>query len=77
MRRDYPSATTGSLGGTINLVSKIPQARDLTILQGSVGTDEYYRGAIDSNWRRSSSTRWVSTRTVRSREARRSKGRRA
>ena len=26
-------------------------ADDLTIVQGAVGTDDYYRGAIDSNWR--------------------------
>lgn len=42
---------SGSVGGTINLVSKVPQARDLTILQGSIGTDNYYRGAVDSNFR--------------------------
>jgi catecholate siderophore receptor len=43
----------GSVGGTINLVSKTPQPDDLTIVQGSVGTDDYYRGAVDSNWRAS------------------------
>ncbi|MEP9403452.1 TonB-dependent receptor [Sphingomonas silueang] len=42
---------SGSVGGTINLVSKAPNADDLTILQGSVGTDAYYRGAIDANRR--------------------------
>ncbi len=42
---------SGSVGGTINLVSKEPQPGDLTILQGSVGTDDYYRAAVDSNWR--------------------------
>jgi catecholate siderophore receptor len=42
---------SGSVGGTINLVSKAPKAEDLTILQASVGTDNYYRAAIDSNWR--------------------------
>ncbi|ALJ13144.1 TonB-dependent receptor [Sphingopyxis macrogoltabida] len=42
---------SGSVGGTINLVSKIPFARNATTVQGAVGTDNYYRGAIDSNWR--------------------------
>ena len=42
---------SGSVGGTINLASKVPTAETLTILQGSVGTDDYYRGAIDSNVR--------------------------
>ena len=42
---------SGSVGGTINLVTKAPQAGDLTILSGAVGTDEYYRGTIDSNRR--------------------------
>ncbi len=42
---------SGSVGGTINLVSKDPQSRDLTILSGAVGTDDYYRATLDSNWR--------------------------
>ncbi|MCT8003641.1 TonB-dependent receptor [Sphingomonas sanguinis] len=42
---------SGSVGGTINLVSKVPTRETLTIMQGSVGTDNYYRGAIDSNVR--------------------------
>ncbi|KQT34836.1 TonB-dependent receptor [Sphingomonas sp. Leaf412] len=42
---------SGSVGGTINLVSKVPTPETLTIAQGSVGTDDYYRGAIDSNVR--------------------------
>ena len=42
---------SGSVGGTINLVSKVPTPETLTIVQGSVGTDHYYRGAIDSNVR--------------------------
>ncbi len=41
---------SGSVGGTINLVSKTPQAEDLTIIQGSVGTEDYYRGAVDANF---------------------------
>ncbi|WP_326523745.1 TonB-dependent receptor [Sphingomonas sp.] len=45
------SSGAGSLGGTINMVSKVPQARDLTIVSGGVGTDNYYRGTIDANHR--------------------------
>ncbi|SOB88143.1 catecholate siderophore receptor [Sphingomonas guangdongensis] len=44
---------SGSVGGTINLVSKVPTGETLTIVQGAVGTDRYYRGAIDSNVRAS------------------------
>jgi catecholate siderophore receptor len=44
---------SGSVGGTINLVSKLPSPDDLTILQGSIGTDDYYRATVDSNWRAS------------------------
>lgn len=42
---------SGSIGGTINLVSKVPQRDDLTILSAGVGTDNYYRGTIDTNHR--------------------------
>src|SRR5436190_353040 len=42
---------SGSVGGTINLVSKVPQADNLTILSGAGGTDAYLRGTVDSNWR--------------------------
>lgn len=42
---------SGSVGGTINLVSKVPQADDLTILEAGVGTDDYYRATVDSNVR--------------------------
>jgi catecholate siderophore receptor len=42
---------SGSVGGTINLVSKAPQADTLTIVQGAVGTDNYWRGSVDSNIR--------------------------
>ena len=45
---------SGSVGGTINLVSKIPQAEDLTILSAAIGTDDYYRATVDSNIRASS-----------------------
>ncbi|MGZ8312453.1 MAG: TonB-dependent receptor [Allosphingosinicella sp.] len=42
---------SGSVGGTINLVSKVPQPRSLNIVQGSIGTDDYYRATVDSNQR--------------------------
>src|SRR5688500_6717113 len=42
---------SGSVGGTINLVSKTPQAMDLAIFQAAVGTDDYFRGAADVNRR--------------------------
>jgi len=42
---------SGSVGGTINLVSKSPQPQDLTIVSAGVGTDDYYRGTVDSNVR--------------------------
>jgi catecholate siderophore receptor len=42
---------SGSIGGTINLVSKVPQRDDLTILSAGLGTDAYYRGTIDTNQR--------------------------
>ncbi|WP_033922981.1 TonB-dependent receptor [Sphingomonas sp. 37zxx] len=42
---------SGSVGGTINLVSKVPQARDLTIASAGIGTDQYYRASVDSNVR--------------------------
>ena len=42
---------SGSVGGTINLVTKTPQTDDLTIVQAGVGTDDYYRGTLDTNQR--------------------------
>jgi catecholate siderophore receptor len=45
---------SGSVGGTINLVSKVPQAESLTIVSAAGGTDDYLRGTVDSNWRISS-----------------------
>jgi len=42
---------SGSVGGTINLVTKVPQAESLTIIGGGIGTDDYYRATIDSNVR--------------------------
>ncbi len=41
----------GSVGGTINLVTKRPQAETLTVVSGGVGTDDYYRATLDSNVR--------------------------
>lgn len=42
---------SGSVGGTINIVSKIPRQEDLTILSGALGTDDYYRATADINRR--------------------------
>jgi catecholate siderophore receptor len=42
---------SGSIGGTINLVTKRPQADDATLVQGGIGTDDYYRATVDSNVR--------------------------
>jgi catecholate siderophore receptor len=42
---------SGSVGGTINLVSKAPRADDLTVLEAGVGTDDYYRATVDANRR--------------------------
>jgi catecholate siderophore receptor len=42
---------SGSVGGTINIVSKRPSARDSRTLTGGVGTDNYYRATADVNQR--------------------------
>ena len=42
---------SGSVGGSINLVSKRPLADDQIILNGGVGTDNYYRATVDANKR--------------------------
>ena len=42
---------SGSVGGTINLVSKLPQAENLTVVSTGIGTGDYYRATIDSNVR--------------------------
>ena len=42
---------SGSVGGTINLVSKEPRPEDLTIVQAAIGTDAYRRAALDANER--------------------------
>ncbi len=41
----------GGAGGTINLISKTAQASDFTNASLAIGTDDYYRGTIDSNWK--------------------------
>jgi catecholate siderophore receptor len=41
----------GSVGGTINLVTKVPQRENLTVVQAGIGTDDYYRATVDSNVR--------------------------
>jgi catecholate siderophore receptor len=45
----------GSIGGTINLVTKVANGRDATTVSAGVGTDEYYRATVDSNMRVSDS----------------------
>jgi catecholate siderophore receptor len=42
---------SGSVGGTINLVSKKPMADDLIVLEAGIGTDDYYRATVDANKR--------------------------
>lgn len=41
----------GSIGGTVNLVTKRPGAQDLTVLEAGIGTDDYYRATVDTNMR--------------------------
>lgn len=40
---------SGSVGGTINIVSKRPVRRNSTTVTGGVGTDQYYRATVDAN----------------------------
>ena len=42
---------SGSVGGTINLVSKVPRPEDLSILSAAIGTDNYFRATADINQR--------------------------
>lgn len=42
---------SGSVGGSINIVTKKPKAGDHLAVTGGVGTDDYYRGTIDLNER--------------------------
>jgi catecholate siderophore receptor len=39
----------GSVGGTINIVTKVPRNEDFVEVGGGVGTDDYYRGTVDAN----------------------------
>jgi len=39
----------GSVGGTINIVSKRPTAQNRTVVTGAIGTEGYYRGTLDAN----------------------------
>jgi catecholate siderophore receptor len=41
----------GSAGGTINLSQKYPKSNNQTLIGAGIGTDDYYRGTIDSNVR--------------------------
>lgn len=41
----------GSVGGNINLATKLPKAQDLTVINAGVGTDGYYRATVDANKR--------------------------
>lgn len=40
---------SGAVGGTINLVSKLPQNKDFADLSVGIGTDSYYRTTLDAN----------------------------
>lgn len=42
---------SGSVGGTINIVTKKPLAQTQALVSAGIGTDDYYRGAIDLNLR--------------------------
>jgi catecholate siderophore receptor len=42
---------SGSVGGSINIVTKRPLTTDRVLVSGGVGTHNYYRGAIDANQR--------------------------
>src|SRR5690606_3979865 len=41
----------GSVGGSINLVTKKPLADDQGTVQAGIGTDDYYRATVDVNKR--------------------------
>jgi len=41
----------GSVGGSINIVTKRPKANDSVNVSAGIGTAEYYRGTIDANFR--------------------------
>ena len=44
---------SGSVGGTINIVTKKPLARTQALVSAGIGTDDYYRGTVDLNLRAS------------------------
>lgn len=46
----------GGAGGSINLISKTAKSRDFTDINLGLGTDNYYRGTLDSNWKLSDTT---------------------
>lgn len=48
---DSVYAGRGGAGGSINMVSKAPKAKDAIEATGQIGTDHNYRGTLDSNWR--------------------------
>jgi catecholate siderophore receptor len=41
---------SGSLGGSINIVTKTPHGRNETTVTGAIGTDSYYRGTVDADY---------------------------
>ncbi|MGE3474672.1 MAG: TonB-dependent receptor [Rhodospirillaceae bacterium] len=42
-------AGSGGVGGSINLVTKVPRAETFTDVSAGVGTANYFRGTVDSN----------------------------
>lgn len=42
---------SGSVGGSINIVTKRPLADTRVVVSGGIGTDNYYRGTVDANVR--------------------------
>lgn len=48
---DSVYAGRGGAGGSINMVSKAPKAKDAIEAMGQIGTDRNYRATLDSNWR--------------------------
>ncbi|CAM8643171.1 TonB-dependent receptor [Sphingobium cupriresistens] len=47
------TAGSGSVGGSINIVTKRPKADTQVVANAGIGTDNYYRAAIDANVRAS------------------------
>lgn len=41
----------GSVGGSINIITKRPLADNRTLVSAGIGTDNYYRGTVDTNVR--------------------------